>query len=523
MSTNKYGAQDSNRGIIRSTSVISLGTLSSRILGFLRDIILAKLMGTGLNADAFFVAFRIPNLFRDMVGEGATNSALVPVFSEYKEKKSRMELWNFVSVIFISSLMILSLITICGIVFAPYIVRLIAPGFIEDPHKLDLTIHLTRIMFPYLIFIGLTAYCMGLLYTFRSFYSPAFSPCLLNISIIGSALVVSRSLKEPVFGLAAGVLIGGVAQLAVQIVPLMKQGIKIRRPKSLAHPGAIKAGKLLIPRLFGAAVYQLTIFIDTFCASLSFIIGAGGISAIYYANRIIQFPMGIISVALASAILPTLSGFAVRKDIEHLRKTLLFSLKNIIFVMLPIGAFILLLSTPIIRILFQRGEFGVYSTTITSSALMFYCIGLVSYGGIKILVTAFHSLQDTKTPVRVAVWCLVINTVLNFILMWRLKVGGIALASAIAATIDFAVLLFLIDKRVGSISRDIIRHLVKVFCATLVMVATVDMTWRFVSVGPEIVRLLCTGFAGLIIFLLVAITLRIDQAQSIRKWILKKR
>ncbi len=377
MSTDKsYGSEevsdygsDSPRSIIKSMSVLSVGTLSSRLLGFLRDVILAKLLGTGIRADAFFVALKIPNLFRDFVGEGATNSAVVPVFAEYLHKEKKESFWRFVSVVLTLALIVLSVITILGILLAPVIVRMIAPGFMADTSKLLLTIRLTRIMFPYLVFIGLTAYSMGILFTFRSFLVPAFSPCLLNISVIVSALIASRTMEEPVFGLAIGVLVGGVLQLAVQVKPLLKIGMKFKKPETLRHPGAIQIGKLLIPRMIGSGVYQLTVLIDTFCASLAMIVGQGGISAIYYSNRIIQLPMGIFSIALASAILPSLSRLAHKKDMEAIKKTIIFALENIFFVMAPTMVMLLLFSRPIIRILFQRGEFTAYSTGITSFAL----------------------------------------------------------------------------------------------------------------------------------------------------------
>jgi len=451
MSTSKSEHPDSHKSIMRSTSILSLGTLTSRIFGFIRDVVLAKLLGTGFKADAFFVALKIPNLFRDLVGEGATNAAVVPVFAEYYELKKKERFWNFVSVIFSLTLIVLSIITILGILLTPVIVRVIAPGFMADPEKLQLTIKLTKLMFPYLVFIGLTAYSMGILYTFRSFLVPAFSPCLFNIAIIISALIASRTMEEPVFGLAIGVLVGGLAQVLVQIKPLIKTGIHFKRPKTLNHPGARKIGKLLIPRMLGTGVYQLTVLIDTFCASLSTIVGAGGISAIYYANRIIQFPMGIFSVALASAVLPSLSGLAKKKDMESIKKMIVFSLENIFFIMCPTTVMLLLLSEPIIQVLFERGEFNQYSTSITSWTLAFYSLGLFSFGGIKILVTAFHALQDTKTPVKVAAVCLVINGTLNMILMFPLKVGGIALASAIAGTIDFLALFLYHREKIGKI------------------------------------------------------------------------
>ncbi|MBZ0166331.1 MAG: murein biosynthesis integral membrane protein MurJ, partial [Candidatus Omnitrophica bacterium] len=419
--------QDSHRSLIRSTSIISLGTLSSRILGFLRDIILARLLGTGFRADAFFVALKIPNLFRDMVGEGATNAAVIPVLAEYRHKDQE-QFWNFVNIVLTLALIILSVITLAGILGAPLIVRVIAPGFRQDPEKLLLAVRLTKLMFPYLILIGLTSYSIGILYTFRSFVVPAFTPCLLNIAVIGSALIASRTMAEPVFGLAIGVLVGGVLQLAFQWPAMVRTGFRWKRPRSLVHPGAKKIGRLLIPRMIGSGVYQMTVLIDTFCASLATIVGAGGISAIYYANRIIQFPMGIFSVAMASALLPTLSGMANKKDQEGIKHTLIFFLENIFFVMFPTTIMLLFLSEPIIRVLFERGEFTAYSTGITAWALTCYSIGLFSFGGIKILVTAFHALQDTKTPVKVAGICLLINMVLNFVLMYPYKVGGIAMA-----------------------------------------------------------------------------------------------
>ena len=253
---------DSRRSLIKSTSILSAGTLGSRILGFCRDIVLAILFGTGARADAFFVALRIPNLFRDLVGEGATNAAVVPVLSEYQEKNDKEAFWELAHVIFALALIILSSITILGILFSPVIVRMVAPGFIAEPEKLMLTIELTKLMFPYLIFAGLMAYAFGILYTFRSFAVPAFTPCLFNLAIIASAFFASRNMEEPVYGLAIGVLCGGALQLLAQYHPLRKLGLKIRWPKTLIHPGAKKIGKLLIPRMIGSGVYQLTVLVD---------------------------------------------------------------------------------------------------------------------------------------------------------------------------------------------------------------------------------------------------------------------
>ena len=523
MSTEKILHINSLKSVMKSMSLIASGTLSSRILGFFRDIIFANFFGTGFRADAFFVAFRIPNLFRDLVGEGATNSAIVPVMSEYLEHERKEHFWKFVSVILVLAMMVLTVITLFGILMAPLIVRILAPGFIGNPEGLALTIRLTKIIFPYLIFIGLTAYSMAILYTFRKFAVPAFSPCLLNISLIVSALLSTKYLSEPVYGLAAGVLIGGFFQLAVQIPPLIKMGYHFQRPASMRHPGVAKVGRLLLPRMFGAGVYQLTIFIDTFCASLVTIVGAGGISAIYYSNRIIQLPMGVFSLALASAVLPTLASLAIQKNTDKFRETILFAVENIFFVMAPISVITMALSRPIIRILFERGAFDQYSTAITSSALLFYSIGLFAFGGIKILVSAFHSMQDTKTPVKVAAGCLVINAVLNIILMFPMKVAGIALASSIAALVNFSLLFWIMHKRIGGMVHELQSFATRIILAAFAAGLITRWLWPIVPELNDIVRLIIVPTIGTIVYAAVSYYLNVPQARKAVVWIKERR
>jgi len=522
MSTNKNGLATSRRTIIKSTSIISLGTLSSRVLGFLRDIILAHMLGTGIKADTFFVALRIPNLFRDIVGEGAANSAIVPVFSEYVEKNDKRQLNQFVSVLFVVSLMLLSMIVVVGILFSPMIIRVMAPGFWEDRQKFDLAVSLTRFMFPYLIFIGLTAYSTGILYTFRSFIVPAFSPCLLNVAFIISALV-SMNMEEPVYGLAAGVLAGGIAQLLVQIKPLLKNGISFEKPIFLNHPGVKKVGKLLLPRLFGSGIYQLNVLVDTFCASLSSIVGTGGIAAIYYANRIVQLPLGVFVAALASVMLPTLSGLSTQSNMEQFKKSVMFSVKGTALVLLPFSIVLLSLSEPIIRVIFERGEFTGYSTHITSLALSFYSIGLISFGGSRILVTAFHALQDTTTPVKAGALSLLVSIILNFLLIKPFKVGGIALASAASATVNFIVLYFWLNQRLGGLHENMGRFVLKVFFSAILMGLSVVLVWKYGTMFPEMLRLILAGTFGFIAFTVACFLLKVDQMKDVFQWMLRKK
>jgi len=522
MSTNKSLPLSANRSIAKSASVVSLATVASRILGFVRDIIIAKLFGTAAYAQAFVVAFRIPNLLRDLVGEGATNSAVVPVFSEYLAQKKE-EFWKLFSIVLNLFLIFSSIITILGIIFSPFLVRLIAPGFIRDPEKLLLTIKLTRMMFPYLILIGLTAYSMGILFTFKSFFTPAFSPCLLNIAMIVASLIASSRMKEPIVGLAVGVIIGGILQLAFQIPPLFKQGMVITRVRNFSHPGARKIGKLIIPRVFGSAVYQLNLVIDTICASLSGIVGEGSIAAIYYANRVIQFPLGVFGVALASVILPTMSGYVANQDLKEFKKTLSFSLRSIFLVMLPCTVALVVLSEPIIRLLFQRGQFNSYSTQITAWALLFYAAGLFAYGGVKILVSAFYSLQDTVTPVKVAAVSLVVNASLNLILMWPLKVGGIALASAIAAMVNYYLLFSKLEKKVGKLTSGLRQYFLKVLIAAALMALFLFAGWQSVFAAYSFVlRFVLSVILGAAVFTAGCFWLKIAEMKELIQWILKR-
>lgn len=444
MSTDKMSSL--YKRILKGASVMSGGTLLSRLLGFIRDVIFARFFGTAAGADAFMVAFRLPNMLRDLIGEGAANSSFIPVMSEYKNQKPQ-ELTAFLQATFSWAVIVLTAVTIVGILIAPLIVRLIAPGFLAETGKMTLTIVLTQIMFPYLIFIGLTAFLSAIQLVFGSFMMPAIGPCILNIVLIISTLMAVVWMKEPIYGLAIGVLVGGILQCWFQWIGVKRYGFSLTWAKNLFHPGALQVGRLILPRLLGSAVYQMNLFVDMICASFVTIVGAGGVSALYYATRIEQLPIGVFGVALVSATLPSLSAQVSAGDQKAFVKTLKFSLRNIFVVMLPISVILFFFSEPIIRIIFQRGAFDAHSTAMASSALRFSALGLMGYGGVKILVSAFHALQDTKTPVKVAIVSLVVNAVLNVILMFPLKIAGIALSSAIASYISLILLWFLLQKK----------------------------------------------------------------------------
>lgn len=457
---------NSSLSVAKAAGLIGLATLLSRFLGFFRDIIIARLFGVYLYAQAFVIAFKIPNLFRDFVGEGATNAAFVPVFSEYNIKRSKAEFWELANVVLNLLLVTLMAITILGIIFSPFIVRLIAPGFLASAEKFALTVKLNRIIFPYILLISLAAYSTALLNSLKHFAIPAFAPCLLNISIILFALLFGEGIK----GLALGVLVGGALQLAVQIPILYKKGFRFKFPKTLNNPGAKEIGKLMMPRLLSSCIYQLNNFVDSIFGSLFWIVGEGGVAGLYFSYRLIQFPLGVFSNAISQAILPTFSQQVISNENDKLKQSLSFGLRAVFFVILPAGVFFMVAGKLLIAALFVGGRFDDYSAMLTVSALFFYSIGLFAYGANKILQSCFFSLKDTMTPAKISGLSLVLNIVLNSILMFPLKIGGIALATSISGIVTFFILLSALKKKIGDFGlKEIFLSFLRILAASIGM------------------------------------------------------
>lgn len=503
----------SRKHIIKSAGVIGFATIISRILGFARDILIAKFFGTARYAEAFVVAFRIPNMLRDLVGEGATNSAVVPVLSEYHEKKKE-EFWELANVLLNVVLIVLSAITILGVFLSPFIVRLIAPGFLSDPEKFRATVYLTRIMFPFILMVGLLAYAMGILNSLKHFAMPAFAPVVLNFSII----VCSLWKQDSVLALAIGVLIGGVLQLLIQIPALFKQGFSFHFRRKLSHPAVKKIGQLLLPRILGSCVYQINIFVNTMLASIASIVGAGGVAALYYANRIFQFPLAIFGIALAQAVLPTMSREALDTDTVRLKATLSFSLRAINYIIVPASLGLIVLAVPITKVLFERGKFDSYSTLITSQALMFYSIGLFSYAGIKILVSCFYSLKDTVTPVKAAVVSLILNIILNILLMFPMKLNGLALSTSISGCFNFFMLFLILRRKIGRLDgKRICDSFFKVILSSLAM-AFISYVCVF-KIGMNIFIVI---LIAIISYIVMTFVLRVNEAREFLVWTLRR-
>ncbi|MFH1776393.1 MAG: murein biosynthesis integral membrane protein MurJ [Candidatus Omnitrophota bacterium] len=514
-----------NRKMIRSAGVVGGFTMLSRIMGFIRDIIFARLFGTGMAMEAFVVAFKIPNLLRDLAGEGAANAAVVPVLSEYLLKHKRAEFWRLVNVVFNIFVIVLAILAFLGVILAPLFVRIIAFGFVANPAKLTLTVQLTRILFPFIFFIGLTAYAMAILNTFKHFILPAFGPVILNICIILFGLFVCPRLASPIFGIATAVLIGGVLQLLMQLPVLYKKGWRIAKTFELYHPAAKRIGMLLVPRMVGASIYQVNILINTMLASLSTVVGAGAVAALYFANRMIQLPFAIFGLAIATVSLPTMSDQAAVKEINELKNTTIFALKVIFALVLPSATGLMVLAGPIIKTVFEHGQFSAYSTAISAQALFFYCFGLVSYGSSRVLASCFYALQDTKTPVKFSAWALLVNIILGIVLMWPLKIGGLALATSISATLNVSLLYQRLNRRLGGfIHKDILFFALKIIFASAIMgVVAYIFYHRILTIDFLVMRLgLVIGMAIVVYFAVCRLLGIREVSEGIKCFLIKR-
>lgn len=458
---------ESNKNISKAAGAVSGMTLLSRVFGFLRDMVIAIAFGSSASADAFFVAFRIPNMQRRILGEGAVTAAFIPVFTETLTKKGETDAWKLTANLFNILFIVLSAASLVILIFSPAVITVFAPGFIDEPGKFELTVKLTRWMAPYLFFIGLAAFCMGILNTLKVFALPASAPILQNISMIVSVLVIAPLMDEPIFGLALGVVTGGALQLLVQLPAVLKKGLRFEATLNFKQEEVVKIARLMGPVILGLAVYELNIMIDTLIASL---LPGGSISYLYYGNRLVQLPLGIFAVALGVALLPTLSSQAAKNDLKELVKTVGFSIRLILFVTIPATVGLIILREPIINTLWERGEFLPSTTEGTAIALLYYSIGLCAFSGIKIIAPAFYSLQDTKTPAKIGIYAMILNTVLNLILMGPLQHGGLALATSIAALFNVFLLIFHLRKRLGLMGgRKILRSTLKMASASVAM------------------------------------------------------
>jgi putative peptidoglycan lipid II flippase len=432
--------------VARAAALVGAATLASRILGFTRDAVVARAFGAGPLTDAFFVAFRLPNLFRRLLAEGALSSSFVPVFTEYEATRSSTDRKAMLRAVAGATILVLAAVTVLGVVAAPILVRIMAPGFFVDAGTGHMAVTLARYMFPYLFFVGLAALAMGILNARRRFLAPALSPLALNVAIIAATLFLAPRLEQPVLALAVGVVAGGLGQVLMQVPAVRRAGALVRPTLDLHHPAVRRIVRLLGPVALGQSASHVNTILNTIIGSF---LAGGSVSYLYYADRLVEFPLGIFGVAVATAVLPTLSEQAARDDRPALRDTLSFALRLAAFVSAPAAVGLLILREPIVRVLYQRGQFGPVETEATALALGIFALALPGWTGAKIATQAFYALGDTRTPVKVATASMALDTTVALILARPLGHGGLAMAAAASGTAQAVALTILLRRRLG--------------------------------------------------------------------------
>ncbi|WP_319380821.1 murein biosynthesis integral membrane protein MurJ [Thiomicrorhabdus sp.] len=429
--------------ILKATATVGSMTMISRILGFIRDVIIARYFGAGVGADAFFVAFKIPNFFRRLFAEGAFSQAFVPVLAEAKEKNGHAAVKHLVDAISFRLGGILLLLTAFGVFGSSLWMMVFAPGFLDEPEKFDLAADMLAITFPYLLLISLVAFSSAIMNTYNQFAVPAFTPVFLNLVLIAFAVWVSPLLDVPVMALAWGVLAAGVVQLLFHLPFLYRLGL-LPKPTRRSDPGVGEVKRLMIPALFGVSVAQINLLVDTILASF---LVTGSVSWLYYSDRLMEFPLGVFGVALATVVLPGLSKKSAREDWQGFRQDLDSALRLVLLIGLPAMLGLFILALPMVTTLFYYGEFTAQDVEMSSLSLMAYSFGLLGFILVKILAPAFYSRKDMKTPVRVAVVALVSNMVLNLALIGPFAHVGLAAATSISAFLNAGLLYWYLRKQ----------------------------------------------------------------------------
>ncbi len=462
----KHSGGKSTGSLLRSTATVSSCTMLSRILGFIRDMVFARIFGASGTLDAFIIAFKIPNFFRRLFAEGAFSQAFVPVLAEYSQKHDKPSTRQFIQHIAGTMALVISLFIALAEIFTPGILSLFAPGFLQHPERFALAQHMLRITFPYILLISLTALAGGVLNTQRRFAVPAFTPVLLNLSLITGAYFWAPHTSQPIVVLAWAVLAGGILQLCFQLPFLKQLGLLVWPKLAWRDSGVRRVLKLMIPALFGVSVAQLGLMIDNIFASF---LPAGSISWLYYSDRLIYLPLGVIGVAMATVILPQLSHLSAQTAPDKFKLTSRWAVRNVLLAGLPAAIGLGLLATPILTTLFQHGAFTAYSVKMSARSLTAFALGLPAFMLIKVLASCFYAQQQLKTPVKIASLAMLVNLGLNFILIKPLAHAGLALATSLAAWLNAGLLAWRLP-RSGLLAQQ---------SATTSPAASHDGNWKF--------------------------------------------
>lgn len=520
-----FAKTDNMSSVFKSTGIVALSTLASRILGFVRDMLLAACFGATGQTDAFFVAFKIPNLFRRFVAEGALTISFIPVYSEYLISKGKDEALALAQKTLTVLLLVLMLLLALGEIFSPQIVAVFAVGF-TDQAKIDLAVFLNRIMFPYLFFVSLVAFAMGYLNSHKYFFAPAFAPVFLNVGIIFGVLVLSRYFAQPLVGVAVGVLIGGLLQAALQIPYMVRAGFKMKLSLDFNHPGIRKIFAMLLPALFGMAVYQINSLIITVLASF---LEQGAISYIYYSDRLTELVLGVFIVSIGNVILPEMSRMSAKENYDELKAVYIKSIKAALFMAVPAATALIALGLPIVSTIFMRGSFTPDDAMLTATALLCASLGIPFLALLRLTTPAFYSLKDTRTPVLAATAALGINFACGIALMnTELKHAGLTLALSISSAAQVIILITILRKRLGKLGLSaLLTAAVKYIVASVAMLAVCLLIsgmidWTQATAATRCCVLGIVIAAGIVVYAAACFILRVEELRYILNRLFKR-
>jgi putative peptidoglycan lipid II flippase len=517
------GETQKEKTLARTAGAVSFATLISRILGLVREMVLAKYFGV-FATDAFFAAFRVPNLLRDLFAEGALSAAFVPTFTDYWQNRGKEEAWRLANILINALTVVLALLTLLIFFGAKYFVYFLVSGYAEIPGKMELTIQLTRIMSPFLMTVALAAAIMGILNTRGRFFIPAVAPAFFNVASILAGIFLSPHMSlfgmPPIAAMAIGSLVGGVLQLYVQIPSLYQCGYHYQPLLIWKDPGLRRISGLMLPAAFGLAATQINILIDNQLASY---LGNGPVSWLNYAFRLMQLPIGIFGVAIATVHLATVSKRVASNDFDGVQTHLADAIKLAAFLNIPATMGLIFLRYPIVQVLYERGRFTHEYTIYTGDALLFYSLGLYAYSLVKIVTPTFYALGDTKTPVKYAALVIAIKIAVNLLLIRQLGFMGLALGTAIASILNTALLLNALKKRIGGLGEHrVVITLAKITIASLLMGIAAERIhhWMSLWVGMETLlqragSLAAAIFGALIILLIISHLFKIKEATEI--------
>ncbi|MDO8885854.1 murein biosynthesis integral membrane protein MurJ [Candidatus Oleimmundimicrobium sp.] len=499
--------------LAKATLIVMVATLGSRVFGFFREVVMAAYFGNGMAADAYRVAYAIPNLLLQLFGSAAIGSAFIPVITKYLIKKDNESIDIVASSVANFLFLIFTFFMIIGFIFAPHISKLMAPGFIADSAKFNLTVQMTRIMVPAIIFLGMSGFVMGMLHCYNHFTAPALAPIFFNILVIFSIVALTPKLGP--ISLAVGVTLGALVQLLFQIPFLRKKGWTYSFKLAWNHPGVKEIAALVIPIVFSLASIEINVFIDTRFTS---ILKAGSVAALHYALRVWSLPMGIFAIAISTVFFPMFSKQAALNDFSGLKKSFSLGLRLIFLIMVPASVGLMVLAKPIVKLLFERGAFGPDATAATVYALLFYTLGLTSASVLHFINRAFYSLKDTITPTIVAVIAITVNYFCDWALIGPLKHGGVALSTSFVMTFNFLCLLIIMRKRVGQMDgRKIMITFFKVCLASAALGVGAFFSWKLMAslmgeatIGQAVS--VGTGIGvGVFIYLLIIKVLKLEE------------